>query len=400
MIGSDPPATALVLSYSGIATDPRVRRQIDWLRGAGWTVDSLGLDGVAAEGVRAHYQLATLSPPLRGRLGTLLTHRFLPPRVRFRLLLTNRVPRELRDRLRQGEYELVVFNEYEFTPWVADRRDFTPAAMPARLHLDIHEYRNPSLRRRTLGGRLTGNHYRWTRRHLGDPRFTSRTVVNRPIGQMYAREFGIVEPTPVLNAPPYVDQSPSPVDPDEIRLLFHGLPAWSRGFDQILAAMRELPQRFSMTFMLMPHGNRIAELQAVIDSHPARDRIKIVPPAPMREIAQHINQYDLEIILYRPIDPNLELALPNKFFESMQGRLGVIVGESPLMAGIVREYGNGIVAGGFEASDLVAALRDLTAADVARLKDRADAAARQLNAEAEGTAFLAAVRSGGRCSGV
>lgn len=382
---------ALVLSYSDIESDPRVRRQIDWLTGDGWTVDTLGLGGHPSPDVRDHFVLAPPPRWVTGKLGTAISHRLVPARRRFRLLLTDRIPRALLERVRDGGYGAIVFNEYEFTPWVADPRDFTPAALRARLHLDIHEYRGRGRRRRTLGGWITGNHYRWMRRHIGHPAFTSRSAVNRPIGDMYAREFGFPSPVPVRNIPPFVDQAPSAVDADRIRLLFHGMASWQRGFTEILEAMRTLPPRFTMTFMLMPHPDRIARLQAAIDVHPARDRIEIVPPAPMREIAQRINGYDLEIIFYRPLETNLELALPNKFFEAVQGRLGVVVGESPAMAEIVRQYGDGVVVSGFEASDLAAALDRVTGEDVARFKAAAHRAADELNAEQEGITFLDAI---------
>ena len=382
---------ALVLSYSDIESDPRVRREIDWLVSDGWIVDTLGLGAHPTPQVRDHFALAPPPRWVTGKLGTVISHRLLPARRRFRLFLTDRVPHALLERLRGGTYGVVVFNEYEFTPWVADPRDFTAAARRAGLHLDIHEYRAPGRRRQTLGGRITGNHYSWVRRHIGHPAFTSRSVVNRPIGEMYAREFGFAPPVPVRNAPQFVDGVPSQVDRGRIRLLFHGMASWQRGFTEILEAMRTLPSRFTMTFMLMPHPQRIAQLQAAIDAHPARDRIEIVPPAPMPEIARRINEYDLEIIFYRPLEANLEFALPNKFFEAVQGRLGVVIGESPAMAEIVRHYGNGVIVSGFEASDLTATLAALSEDDVVRYKAAAHLAADELNAEAEGEAFLNAI---------
>jgi glycosyltransferase involved in cell wall biosynthesis len=389
---------ALVLSYSDIETDPRVRREVDWLTGAGWVVDTLGLGDHPGSDVRDHFPLGSPRPWAVTKWGTLVSQTLIPRRRRFRLLLTDRVPREALDRLRRGDYDLVVFNEYEFLPWVLDPRDFTPVAMNGRRHLDIHEYRNPEYRRRTLGARLTARHYRWVRRQIGNPAFTSRTVVNAPIGDLYVQEFGIAPPVPVRNIPPFVDQAPQPVDRDDIRMLFHGLASWQRGFTEILQAMRTLPERFSMTFMLMPNPTVTAKLLAEIDAHPARDRIRIVPPAPMREIAQKINEFDLEIIFYRPLEHNLLYALPNKFFESVQGRLGVVIGESPAMAEIVREHGFGIVVPGFEASDLAAALNNLTAEDVGELKSAADRAAHRLNAETEGRAFIAAIDNSGDVS--
>ena len=382
-----------MLSYSVIVSDPRVRRQIDWLAEAGWTVDTLGLGDAPVEQVTEHFALAEPAPWLLTRWGTLLVHTLVPRRARFRSLLTDRVPPALVDRIRAGAYDLIVFNEYEFTPWVDDPRDFTQAARAGHLHLDMHEFHDPRLRRRTLGARLTGHHYRWVRRQIANPAFDSRTVVNAPIGRLYADEFGIPEPTPLRNAPPFVDQSPSAVEEDSIRLLFHGMAAWQRGFTEILDAMRVLPARFTMTFMLMPNAGVVERLQELIDEHPARDRIRIVPPAPMREISARINEYDIEIIFYRPLGTNFLYALPNKFFEAIQGRLALVVGESPAMAELVREHGNGVVVEGFEASDLVAALTDLTGEQLRRFKEASNVAARELNAAREGRAFLEAVDS-------
>lgn len=391
---SSPLRTALVLSYSDIATDPRVRREIDWLVADGWTVDTIGLGGHPADSVRDHFALAAPGAIMRSRVGTLLAHTLLPARLRFRLLLTRRVPAELVRRIRSGHYDLMVFNECEFAPWVEDRRDFTRAAMRGLRHLDLHEYHNPDVRRNNLGGRITGPQYRWMRGHIGSPAFTSRSVVNTPIGELYAKEFGIPVPAEVRNAPPFVPGlEPSPVDPSEIRLLFHGLPSWSRGFTEILAAMRELPAHFSMTFMLTANPAVHAKLRDDLSTHPARDRIRIVPPAPMREIAQTINPYDIEIVFYRPTGVNLQFAMPNKFFEAAQGRLALVVGETATMAPIVREYGHGAVVPDFTWESLRDTLAALDAPTVEHMKQQSVVVAQALNSDSEGRSFLTAIAS-------
>jgi len=378
---------ALVISYSVIEDDPRVSRQIGWLIGDGWTVDTLGIGERSPQEVANHFALAEQKPWLMTKWGTLLVHSLVPRRRRFRRLITDRVPPELLHRIRAGSYDLVVFNEFEFTPWVDDPRDFTTAARAARIHLDMHEYHRPDIRRLTLGGRLTAHHYRWVRRQIGNPAFTSRSVVNAQIGALYAQELDIPAPVPIRNVPPYVNQTPSETNPDQVRLLYHGMAAWERGFREILEALRELPERFTMTFMLMPNAI-VDALRELIAAHPARDRIHIVPPAPMRDVAERINGYDLEIIYFPPVNPNLLYALPNKLFESIQGRLGIVLGESPAMAEIVREHGNGVVVPGFGGADLARTLERLTNEDVVRMKAASDAASQKLNAEEEGRVFL------------
>lgn len=395
--GESDDRTALVLSYSDIASDPRVRREVDWLTTDGWSVDTLGLGQHPAPEVREHYELAPARGWTTNRIGLLAAHLLLPQRLRFRALMSSRIPEPLRERVRAGRYDLIVFNELEFAPWLDDDRDFTPAALKGLHHLDLHEYHNPDRRRQTLGARITGAHYRWGRSHIASARFTSRSVVNTPIGRLYADEFGIPTPAPVRNAPPYVaDLEPTPVDPHEIRMLFHGLPSWSRGFTEILAALRELPPRFSMTFMLTSNPPVLAMLRDEISRHPARERIHIVPPAPMREIAQCINEYDIEIVFYKPTGINLQYAMPNKFFEAAQGRLALVVGETETMAPLVREHGHGVVVPEFTWESLRDTLRELDAERVIEMKARSAVVAARLNSASEGRAFLAAIAAGAR----
>ncbi|WP_229702870.1 hypothetical protein [Microbacterium murale] len=292
-----------------------------------------------------------------------------------------------------------MFNELEFAPWIDEKRDFTIAALRGLRHLDLHEYHNPDVRRKNFGGKVTGPHYRWGRAHIASDRFTSRSVVNGPIGRLYAAEFGIDPPVQVRNAPPHEpDLVPSAVDGDDIRLLFHGLPSWSRGFKEILAALRELPPRFSMTFMLTSNPPVHAMLRKELETHPARERIRIVPPAPMREIAECINEYDVEIVFYKPTGINLQYAMPNKFFEAAQGRLALVVGETETMAPIVRKYGHGLVVPEFTWESLRDTLDELDADSVSAMKAKSAAVAADINSAAEGRAFLAAI-NGSRISG-
>lgn len=365
-----------------------MRRQVDWLHSDGWQVDTLGLGAHPSADVRDHFEL---HPPKKWTLtkwGTALTRLLIPHRQTFRLITLHRIPESLRSRIRRGRYDLVLFNETEFNPWLAVPKDFTRQALQAHIHLDLHEYHNPTHRRKTLGGKIESRYYRWIRAFIGSKSFDSRTVVNDPIGQLYSHEFGFEPPTQIRNIPPFAGLTPSDVNPNEIRLIFHGLASFRRGFPEILEAMHTLPKHFSMTFMLMPNEKVHRWLREQIEMHPAGSRIHIVPPAPMREIPSHINEYDLEIIFYRPTSKNLEFAQPNKFFESIQAGLGVVVAESKTMAPIVRKWGNGVVVAGFEGSDLHDALVQLSAQDIAKMKAQSELAAHELNAEQEGTRFL------------
>lgn len=383
--------TSLLLSYSTIDSDPRVRRQLDWLVEDGWTVDTVGLGTVATPGVRTHFAISKANKWVASMLGYALTGRVVPRHLSFRMQLLNRVPQELRDNVKRGKYALLVFNETEFLPWISDKRALGKSAHDSRVHVDLHEIHRPHRRRDTIGAKIAAPFYRWQRNHIGHKRIDSRTVVNGPIGMLYAEEFGFAPPVPIQNVPSFEDLSPVDRGDDRIRLLFHGMGSKLRGLEEMVDAMAALPEYFQMEFMLMPNEPVRRWLQSLIDKSPAAERMRIVPAVPLTEIAKRINDYDIEVVYLPPANDNLRLASPNKFFEAIQGRLALAVREDLVLSPLVEEWGNGIVVPGHSSEELAAALKDLTPADVQRMKWASDQVARKVNAHEEGKRFLEAV---------
>jgi hypothetical protein len=104
---------------------------------------------------------------------------------------------------------------------------------------------------------------------------------------------------------------------------------------------------------------------------------------PYDELIATLNGYDVGVHLLRPVNFNNRWALPNKIFDYVQARLGVIVGPSPEMERLVAGFGLGAVTKGFDAVDLVAVLDGLTPDDVAGWKLAADSSAQQLSSASE-----------------
>src|SRR5690554_415607 len=169
--------TALVIVMSPITRDPRVRRQIDWLTDAGWIVDTVGPAGHHVDEVREHFGLRETRGWVRSPIGSAIIYGLLPHRMKFRVLIQNRIPTEAGKRISRGDYDLVLFNDHHFLPWVADNKTFTPSALALPLHLDIHEYVTPRVKRDSLWRKFAGPYYDWIRTFIGDPRFTSRSTV-------------------------------------------------------------------------------------------------------------------------------------------------------------------------------------------------------------------------------
>jgi glycosyltransferase involved in cell wall biosynthesis len=308
-------------------------------------------------------------------------------RRKFWLLTERLFPATVRQRVAAGEYALIVLNDDDFLPWVRSPR--FGAGRDAHVHLDLHEYFIPTLTRNTLWKIATAGYYAWCRGAIADPTYTTRSTVASGIARLYEREYDLPEFAIIRNSPDFVDQRPTATDGARIRLIHHGVAQWVRGLRTMVEAIRLLDSRFSLTLMLAGDPAVIRTLEE--ETADLGDRVRIVPPVPMAKIAHEVNQYDLEVMFYRPTTRNLEYALPNKFFEAVQGRLGLVVGESPMMAELVTTHGLGVVVAGWEAADLAAALHELGSDDVTAFKAASDRVARSLSAEAERDVFLATI---------
>lgn len=372
--------TALVLSHTLFERDPRVRREVEWLLADGWVVDTVGLGRAALPGVRTHFEFAAEPSWLRSPLSKGVVHSVLPPRARLRPLIESRVPSALRDGLAADSYDLVLVNDIVLLPLIQHLPESSRV-----VHVDLHEFHLPDLDPAMRGARLANSFHRWTRAWIGDPRIRSRSTVARGIAELYRDEFAVPEPALIRNCPPAEPLNPSPVADDRVELVYHGVAAWERGLRTVIDAMAGLPERFRLNLILVGGDQQLAAVgEAIADLGP---RARILPPVRVAEIASRINEFDLEVMFYPPLTENLRLALPNKLFEAVQARLGVVIGESPMMADIVREYGNGLIVEGWSSADLVRGLERLAAEEIRAFKRGSDAAAADLNAEHEREAF-------------
>ncbi|UYN82578.1 MAG: glycosyltransferase [Microcella sp.] len=372
-----PSKRALVICYSPIASDGRVTNQIRWLEGAGYTVDVLsrGPEHPNASGKQFHIGYPSF-------VTRVAMHLFLTHRARFRRLISKHMPTA---QLHGEQYDLVIVNDHHLLPWVID---VVPALAHGPVVLDLHE---------VYSGNGTSLSYRmliapyddWLLTFLTDPVFTKHLTVAEGIANLYRDEFEITRPGVIRNVAPYEELEPSTVDPDHIVLVHHGYAAVERGIDIMLDAAMLLEPRFSLVLMVLGDETSLAPLRR----HPAvaAGRARFRDPVGVTEVAKALNEYDLELIFFPPRFANNVYALPNKFFEAVQGRLGVVIGESPEIVGFVRDLGLGIVVDGWEASDLASALNSLTADQISAMKQASGRAAVELSTRGEGPRFLAEV---------
>jgi hypothetical protein len=358
----------LVISFSDLGRDARVDRQIGFLRERHEVVAA----GLAPS--RHPVEFVDLSVPPGG--GPRRQARRL---VRAARLLARRsnsaywgVPlhRAAAERLARVGFDLVLVNDVEALP-VARR-----VAGRAPVVFDAHEWAIAQYEHiawwRLLGRPQVDS---LLRAHL--PYVSGMTTVAPGIATMYQRRYG-VRCRVVTNAAPRADLRPTPVS-QPIRLLHHGGANPVRRLELMIQAVERLDGRMTLDLALL--HNDPAYRRRLVGMADATPHVRVLEPIPLPELVTRVNAYDAGVIFFPPLTANLAHALPNKFFDLLQARVAVVVGPSPEMERIVREFDCGAVAPGFTLDALVETLRSLTPDRIAELKQGADRAADVHSAE-------------------
>lgn len=360
----------LILSYTRTEQEPRIVKQIAEFR-RDYDVTTAGF-GPAPEGID-HIELERL--PRASGLARI-------PGI-FSLLLLMRLHRwyarlEPRDRV---SYRLLAHREWD----VIVAHDAQTLHLAFRLAprygvlADMHEYAPKQSLPSLKWNLLSQPYYIWLCRTYA-ARAAAVTTVSSGIVEEYRREFGF-EATLVVNATPYHDLSIGAVG-TPVRLVHSGGVAPQRRLDIMIRGVRESSADVTLDLYLVgDNPGVLEELKALAEGE---DRIRFLQPVPYRELVRTLNDYDVGLSIFPPTTFNLAWCLPNKFFDFIQARLGVIVGPSPEMARFVDEYGIGLVLPDFEPSSLAAALESLSADRIAGWKAASGRHVHQLSGEEQG----------------
>lgn len=202
-------------------------------------------------------------------------------------------------------------------------------------------------------------------------------TVSDPIANEYKKNFK-VEPVVITNAPAFVQLKPT--EPGEhIRLIHHGGAIKERLLEETIGVMEYLDNNYSLDLMLI--GSDSEYLSSLKEKYKDDVRISFKDPVPTQQISKTINQYDIGIYILPPLNFNNINALPNKFFEFIQGRLMVAIAPMPAMAEIVKKYNLGVVAGDYSSKALADAIKKLSREEIYKRKKSSDTAAMELSEE-------------------
>ncbi|GAA2894097.1 glycosyltransferase family 1 protein [Microbacterium esteraromaticum] len=357
----------LIISFSDLNSDARLQRQIAAFADryevvtAGW--------GTTPNGVHEHIVLPQAPTGARRKWRMRVEAALLRLRAYRLIHVTSPLFRGARRALRGVRADIVLANDIDAAPLAYE------IVSPDRVHVDLHEY-FPGLHddnRRWAALRAPFNS--WQVREFAAPA-ASTTTVAPEIAERY-RDLGL-QPQVVTNASPYQERPVRPVG-SPIRLVHSGAALAGRHLDTMIDGVRGSRADIEFTMHLMPNDpGYIQQLRERASDSP---NIRILDPVPHSQLSDALAQHDIGIHILPATSTNHRLALPNKFFDFVQARLGVIVGPTAAMAGMTRTHGFGAVTAGFSAQDLTDVLDSLDPTTVMTWKNAAAAAAAELSSE-------------------
>jgi hypothetical protein len=357
----------LVIAFTDLKDDPRVSRQIHWLR-RDYRLTTVGLTGPGLEDVEFH-PISALKRPLIGRLQRMLAYKF----HRFESIYWSLYDfQPLLDRLAQQQFDLIIANDIETLPFALR------LANRARVLADLHEYAP-----RQFEDQLVWRFFfQAFNEHLCKAYLKScDEIMTASPGfvPLYQENYGI-EPLVIGNETDYTDLQPQPVNPEQIRIISHGVAIPHRKLELMMKIMDYTDSRFHLDLMLLPvHPGYYRRLQTLATRRP---NVSILPPVAREDIIPITNHYDLSFMIFKPLSTNVKYALSNKFFESLQARLAIVMGTSHQpQVEILQRYGCGLVVDNFNPKRIAARLNRLSAAHIEEYKHKSHLAAAELTAQ-------------------
>lgn len=364
---SDRRPRILCISFSDITADSRVLRQLSVLADFGevTTLSYGARPGRAHDHIEIDRSLPSLPQTPTGVLNLALR--------RYRAVeLQAPAVREALRLLDGREFDLVVANEARALP-LAFRVPGEP-----KVWCDLHEWA-PEERTHVLSWKLLVSPFmRWVcAEYL--PRVDASTTINDSISAMYEESFGD-RPEIVRNAIAYRDDlAPVPSTDGVIRLVHSGGAVPGRNIEAIIDAVEILGDGYTLDLYLIPSRQGDTYWRDLQRRIAASSRTTLHPPVAPDELPQTLNPHDLGVFILPPLTPNHRYMLPNKFFDFVQARLGLVFGPSVETDRLIREERLGVVTPGYSAEDVASTIRELSPSRIDDFKRAAHASAERLS---------------------
>jgi hypothetical protein len=391
----------LIISYSFLDRDQRVYKQILYLKQAGYKVISMGRRSSGHEDVFIDINRDPSIPAPKFNLKN----------FSFKLIM-DKIIRRVRPVWLMIALKIGFFNYYHFNTLktkkmmiegmkIDDRIDIIISndieTLPtsvilsnhfnSKLYLDAHEFE--PLHHNTFKFKFFYKRY-WDsicKKYLKEVDYM--TSVSDGIANEYSRRYNL-NCEVMMNVPFYYELEPKECRSDKIKLVHHGIAGPGRKLENMIFLMSHLDERFELYFVLLKMETSYGEYLRELAKN--SKKIHFLEPVLSNDVPNFINQFDMGIYLLGESTFNQKMALPNKIFQFIQARLGIIIWPSQEMVKIVTKYRIGLYSDDFNIKQIAKKINQLTTEDIMYYKRNSANAALVLNSEINKKKLLSIIK--------
>lgn len=217
--------------------------------------------------------------------------------------------------------------------------------------------------------------------------YTQKTLsVNLSIAKLYHQTYPRfkLEHNLVWHSTPfYANLQPSPTNPKQIRLLYHGFLAPERDSHNLLElakSLKALPLPYHLSIMaLCKQPDFFQDFKKRLNALKAQGLpINFLSPVDLQAIIPTSHAFDLGLLTLPNNSLNHLYALPNKFFEYIQSALGILSTPLVEVQALVNQYKIGATSADFSHASFTQLLASLNLTDITGFKQRSSQAAKVL----------------------
>jgi glycosyltransferase involved in cell wall biosynthesis len=389
--------SACLLSLSRIPDDPRVRRQGDALKGAGWSVSAVGQPGALspcpewpcytpnARDVAKRLPHPVHEVLVRGRLALSMQLSRIVPRVALETYWSWQSVRDLYEASTGIQADLWVANDWFMLPMAAR----LAAERGGAFVYDTHEFAVNEYMER-IKWRLFNRPFVRAIESMYIRQARVISTVSDGIADGLAGAYGLpVRPLVIRNTPFFQSVLGRPVG-ETVRVLYHGIVAPVRGLEPLIRSVKRWRPEFDLTIRGPGPDAYIEGLHRLIAEEGVGGRVHIVPAVPMTALVQEAAAFDVGFFCMPRLSQQHEYVLPNKLFEYIMAGLAICVSDLPEMSRIVKATGVGVLLPSAEPADIAGVVNGLTRDSIRAYKARSLEVARELCWEQESKALLEA----------
>jgi hypothetical protein len=356
----------LIVCFSEIASDPRVLKQIFWSKDHyRLTVAGFG-DYVVKE-----VEFIKISPPNETLLEKTKRKLYMASGQFEKFYWSLPFVKEAYQKLKDRRFDLIIANELQTLPMaVKFQKD-------AKIIFDAHEFYLSDIEGNLVKRYIYRKYaFRLLNKYLRS--VSHLTTVSETLARLYSEIFKI-ESSMVPNVPFYYDVKPKKETGKLLKIVHHGGASPERNLDEIIKGAGSLAGFCELHLYLVPKSTSYYNyLRNLAENF---SNIYFHNPVPYSQIVKEINEYDLGVHFLKSNNVQTRYAIPNKLFEFVQARLGLIVSPQPEMKKFVEKHGIGVVASGYSSKDFAKAIKALTKEDIWLFKQKSDEIAKVYCAE-------------------